>query len=96
MFNLLYLKKTKKHKTIFDCCETKNNKFIYWTLGLKFNLTINFDLVHDLNLKFSRSNIRFAVSQEKNGFIIMKQTYQLNTRAQNVAIKFDHGHDLDI
>ena len=36
-------------------------------------MTIGFDLDHDLDLDFSRSNIEFAISQPKNGPIATKQ-----------------------
>ena len=48
------------------------------------NVTIRFDLGHDLNLGFSRLNMEFLISQPKvvrlprNG----KQTYRLNSRPQ--------------
>ena len=61
-------------------------------------MTIGFDLGHDLDLELSRSNIEFAISQP-----IMvrlprneKQTYRLNSKVSNVAIRFDLGRDLDL
>ena len=47
-------------------------------------MTIRFDLGHDLDLEFSRSNIKFAISKSKMvGFPRNeKQTYRLNSRAQ--------------
>ena len=47
-------------------------------------MTIRFDLGHDLDLQFSRSNIEFAISQPKMVRLPRneKQTYRLNSRAQ--------------
>ena len=48
------------------------------------NMTIRFNLGHDLDLEFSRSNVKFAISQPKVVRLPRnkKQTYQLNTRPQ--------------
>ena len=48
------------------------------------NLTIEFDLGHDLDLEFSRSNTEFAISQPKMVLLPgnRKQTYRLNSRPQ--------------
>ena len=48
------------------------------------NVTIGFDLGHDLDLDFSRSNMEFAISQPKMVWLPRneKQTYQLDSRAQ--------------
>ena len=61
-------------------------------------MTIGFDLGHDLDLEFSRSNIEFAISQPKMVRLPRnkKQTYRLNSKASNVTIRFDLGHDLDL
>ena len=61
-------------------------------------MTIRFDLGHDLDLKFSRSNMEFAISQPKMVRLPgnEKQTYRLNSKASNVTIRFDLGHDLDL
>ena len=59
------------------------------------NVTIRFDLGHDLDLEFSTSNMEFAISQPKvvwlpwNG----KQTCRLNS---NMTNGFDLGHNLDL
>ena len=47
-------------------------------------MTIGFDLGHDLDLEFSRSNIEFAISQPKMVQLPRneKETYRLNSRAQ--------------
>ena len=47
-------------------------------------MTIKFDLGHDLDLEFSRSNMEFAISQAKMVRLPrnQKQTYRLNTRTQ--------------
>ena len=47
-------------------------------------MTIRFDLGHDLDLEFSRSNIEFVISQPKMVRLARneKQTYQLNSRPQ--------------
>ena len=48
------------------------------------NVTIGFDLGHDLDLDFSRSNMEFAISQPKMVWLPRneKQTYRLDSRAQ--------------
>ena len=48
------------------------------------NVTNGFDLGHDLDLEFSRSNIEFAISQLKMVRLPRneKQTYRLNSRPQ--------------
>ena len=48
------------------------------------NVTIGFDLGHDLNLELPRSNIDFAVSQPKMVWLprYKKQIYRLNFRSQ--------------
>ena len=48
------------------------------------NMTIKFDLGHDLDLEFSRSNIEFAISQPKMARLPRneKQTYRLNSMPQ--------------
>ena len=47
-------------------------------------MTIGFELGHDLDLEFSRSNIEFAISQPKMVRLPRnkKQTYRLNSRPQ--------------
>ena len=61
-------------------------------------MTIRFDVGHDLVLEFSRSNIKFAISQPKMVWLPRneKQTYRLNTKASNVTIRFDLGNDFDL
>ena len=48
------------------------------------NVTIGFDLGHDLDLELSRSNIEFAISQPKMVRLPRnkKQTYRFNSRPQ--------------
>ena len=48
------------------------------------NVTIGFDLVHDIDLEFSRSNLEFALSQPKMVQLPQnqKQIYRLNSRVQ--------------
>ena len=48
------------------------------------NVTIGFDLGHDLDLELSRSNMEFAISQPKVAWLPQneKQTYWLNSRPQ--------------
>ena len=48
------------------------------------NVTIRFDLGHDLDLDFSMSNMQFAISQPKSVQLPQneKQTYRLNFRPQ--------------
>ena len=57
VWNLLYLS-----PKWCDCHETER-KHIDWTLGLRW--TIGFDLGHDIDLGFSRSNMKFTISQPK-------------------------------
>ena len=47
-------------------------------------MTINFDLGHDLDLEFSRSNTEFVISQPKFIWLAWnkKQTYRWNSRPQ--------------
>ena len=62
-------------------------------------MTIRFDLGHDLDLEFSRSNIEFAISiSAKNGPIAMKQKANLSVefQASNVTNGFDLDHNLDL
>ena len=61
-------------------------------------MTIGFDLGHDLDLEFSRSNIEFAIFQPKMVRLPRNetQTYRLNSKASNATIGFDLGHDLDL
>ena len=61
-------------------------------------MTVGFDLGHDLDLEFSRSNMEFAIYQPKMVRLPRneKQTYRLNSKASNVTIRFDLGHDLDL
>ena len=49
-----------------------------------WNATFGFDLDHDLDLEFSRSNMEFAISQPKMVGLPRnkKQTYRLNSRPQ--------------
>ena len=48
------------------------------------NVTIRFDLCHELDLEFLRSNVKFAISQPKVAWLPQnkKQTYRLNTKPQ--------------
>ena len=50
-------------------------------------MTIGFDLGHDLDLEFSRSNIEIAISQPKMVRLPIneKQAYGLNSKASNMA-----------
>ena len=57
IWNLLYLS-----QKWCDCHETKANI----SIDLKASIvTIGFDLGHDLDLEFSRSNMEFAISLSK-------------------------------
>ena len=72
--NLLYISQKWS-----DCHETKS-KHIDWTLGFKYDH--HFDLGHDPDLEFSRSNIEYAISQPKMVRLPRnkKQIYRLNSR----------------
>ena len=61
-------------------------------------MTIRFDLGHDLDLEFSRSNMEFAISQPKMVRLPRneKQTYRLNSKTSNVTSRFDLSHDPDL
>ena len=50
-------------------------------------MTIGFDLGHDLDLEFSRSNMAFAMSQPKNGPIATKRKANLSIELQ--GLKYD-------
>ena len=54
------------------------------------NVSIGFDLGHDLDLEFSRSNMEFAISQPKMVRLPWnkKQTYRFNSRPPNVTISW--------
>ena len=52
------------------------------------NVTIGFDLGHDLDLEFSRSNIEFAISQPKIWPIATKQKANISIELQ--GLKCDH------
>ena len=55
------------------------------------NVTIGFDLGHDLNLEFSRSNMEFAISQLKIVRLPRneKQIYRLNYRPESSVFQHD-------
>ena len=59
------------------------------------NVTIGFDIGHDLDLEFSRSNVEFAISLTKMVRLPRneKQTYRLSPGTQ---IRFDPGHHLEL
>ena len=61
-------------------------------------MTIGFDLDHDLDREFSKSNMKFAISQPKNGAIATtrKANISIHVKASNVTIEFDLGHNLDL
>ena len=62
----------------------RNEKQTYWLNSKASNVTIRFDLGHDLDLGFLRSNMEFAISQPKVVRLPRneKQTYWLNSRPQ--------------
>ena len=76
----------------------RNEKQTYRLNSKASNVTIGFDLGHDIDLEFPRSNIEFPISQPKMVRLSRneKQTYRLNSKASNVAIRFDLGLDLDL
>ena len=62
------------------------------------NVTLGFDLGHDLDLEFSRSNIELGISWPK---IVRfsrneKHTYQMDSSREIGAFDFDLGHGLDL
>ena len=61
-----------------------NVKQTYWLNSKASNVTNWFDLHHDLDLGFSRSNMEFPISQPKVVRLPRneKQTYRLNSRPQ--------------
>ena len=61
-----------------------NEKQTYRLNSKASNVAIRFDLCHDLDLEFSRSNIEFPISQPKVVRLPRneKQTYRLNSRPQ--------------
>ena len=62
----------------------RNEKQTYRLNSKASNGTIRFDLGHDLDLEFSRSNMEFAISQPNMVRLPRneKQTYRLNSRPQ--------------
>ena len=76
IWNWLYLSQK------WSYCHEAKSKHIDWTLSLKS--LIEFDLGHDPDLEFSRSNMEFAISQPKMVRLPRneKQTYRLNFRPQ--------------
>ena len=66
-----------------DPIATKQNANILIEIWAS-NVTIRFDLGHDLDLEFSRSNMELAISQPKMVRLPWneKQTYRLNFRPQ--------------
>ena len=58
-------------------------------------MTIGFNLGHDLDLEFSKSNMEFAISQSKM-VTKRKANISIEIHACNVTIRFDLGHDLDL
>ena len=62
----------------------RNEKQTYRLNSKASNGTIRFDLGHDLDLQFSRSNLEFPLSQPKMVRLPRneKQTYELNSRPQ--------------
>ena len=63
-----------------------NEKQTYRLNSKASNVTDRFDLVHDLDLEFTRSNIAFPISQPKVVLLPWneKQTYRLTSKASNV------------
>ena len=77
----------------------RNEKQTYRLNSKASNVTIRFDLGHDLDLDFSRSNMEFPISQSKGVPLPRKekQTYRLNSRPQMwpMGLTFqDHNLDL--
>ena len=65
------------------------------------NVTIGFDLDHDIDLEFSWSNMEFAIYayiSTRNGLIATKWKANISIElwASNVTIGFDLDHDLDL
>ena len=61
-------------------------------------MTIRFNLGHDLDLEFSRSNIELVISQPKMVRLPRnkKANISIGLKTSNVTIRFDLGHDLDL
>ena len=61
-------------------------------------MTIRFDLGHDLDLQFSRSNIEFAISQPKIVRLPRneKANISIELQASNVTNGFELDHNLDL
>ena len=62
------------------------------------NLTIRFDLGHDIDLEFSRSKLEFVIPQPKSGPIATKRKANISIKLQasNATHGFDLSHDIDI
>ena len=59
-------------------------------------VTVGFDLGHDLDPEFSRSNMEFAISQPKLVRLPRNEKQLYIDWTSNVTIQFDLGHDLDL
>ena len=55
-------------------------------------MTIRFDLGHDIDLEFSRSNIEFAISQPKVVRLPWKKNISIELQAWNMTNGFDLDH----
>ena len=78
-----------------DCHKTKSDH-IDWTLGLKCDHRVwpwLWTWPYIFKVKY-----RICYISAKNGPIVTKQehTYRLNSKASNVTITFDLGHDIDL
>ena len=60
------------------------------------NVTIRFDLGHELDLEFSRSNMEFPISQPKKIATKQKANISIELQASNVTNVFDLDHNLDL
>ena len=79
----------------------RNEKQTYRLNSKASNVTIRFDLGHDLDLKFSRSNMEFPISHNvsgKSGLIATKRkaNISIELQASNVTNGFDLDHNLDL
>ena len=75
----------------------RNEKQTYWLNSKASNVTIRFDLGHDLDLEFSRSNMEFPISQPKVIRLLWNEKQiSIDLQASNVTNGFDLAHNLDL
>ena len=67
-----------------------------WAHGEQSRWPIFFSFRRDLDLEFSRSDMDFAISQQKMVRLSRKTNLSIEFWASNVTIRFDLGYNLDL